>query len=146
MHKTLFCCLFIVISSTITILNKYPHDTTCYTQGFEFISETQLVESCGLYGKSQIIIHQLDKQRKQIAPLNRKQLPNEVFGEGVTLFNGKYYVLTWREKRVFLLNSNLQQERELRLSRQGWGLTNNSTHLFLSDGTSNIFILDSNMN
>ncbi len=127
----------------VSIVTTYQHDNYCYTQGFEFVGNSQLVESCGMYGKSRVMVRELDRTKTELMTVRRTQLDIKVFGEGVTLLNDKFYVLTWREHRVLILNRiTLEKERELRWPRQGWGLTNNSTHLFLSDGTPNIFILD----
>lgn len=46
---------------------------------------------------------------------------------------------------MYIYNENLELEKEMSWPRQGWGLTNNGTHLFLSDGTSYIYILDENL-
>ena len=98
-----FTCLF-CIATSVSIVKRYPHDNLCYTQGFEFISDAQLVESCGNYGVSRVLVHELDRANNQLHKINNVSLETSVFGEGVTLLNGKYYVLTWRERKIFLIN------------------------------------------
>lgn len=69
-------------------------------------------------------------------------LPKEVFGEGITIFKDNIYVLTWREHRVFVFDKNFTLLKEIQWDREGWGLTNNDTHMFISDGGSTIFVVD----
>lgn len=52
-------------------------------------------------------------------------------------------MLTWREKIVYVLNKDTFEIEERKIwPRQGWGLTNNVSHLFLTDGSDTIFICD----
>lgn len=58
------------------------------------------------------------------------------------MFKDKIYVLTWREKKVFVFDKELKNKEELPWKRQGWGITHNDTHLFISDGSSTIYVVD----
>lgn len=64
-----------------------------------------------------------------------------VFGEGSTRFGNSIYVLTWREKKVYVYNEELELQRTLAWEKDGWGLTHNDTHMFISDGGSSIYVV-----
>jgi glutamine cyclotransferase len=71
------------------VVKVYTHDTSAYTQGLEWHGET-LVEGTGNYGKS--ILHKMDANMQSIG--KKINLSNELFGEGITIFNDKIYQLT----------------------------------------------------
>jgi glutamine cyclotransferase len=50
--------------------------------------------------------------------------------------------LTWREKKVLVFDKDLKKIEELEWKKQGWGLTHNDTHMFISDGSSTIYVVD----
>ncbi|MEO7658905.1 MAG: glutaminyl-peptide cyclotransferase, partial [Pyrinomonadaceae bacterium] len=68
--------------------------------------------------------------------LRKFDLPNDSFAEGVTLFDGKIYQLTWKEGlcRVFDLE-DFKLIREFRYQGEGWGITTDGTNLFMTDRT-----------
>ena len=54
-------------------------------------------------------------------------------------------MITWREKKVFKLNRNsFAIENIGTWKKDGWGLTNNDTHMFVTDGGSIIYVVDEN--
>ncbi|OYQ38084.1 glutamine cyclotransferase [Flavobacterium cyanobacteriorum] len=122
------------------IVNIYPHDIQAYTQGLEFYRDT-LIEGTGQYGESNLrkTDYRTGKVYKQV------NLWGKFFGEGITVLNNKIYQLTWRENTGYVYNAdNLQQEREFTYFKnvEGWGLANDGTSLYQSDGTEKIWILD----
>ena len=125
---------------TYTIINEYPHDKTAYTQGLEFEDEV-LYESTGLKGKSSL--RKIDFKTGEI----KQQIPldNSYFGEGITLLNKQIYQLTWLENVAFVYDPiSLKMERSFTYneSKEGWGLCNDGTYLYKSDGTAKIWKLD----
>jgi glutaminyl-peptide cyclotransferase len=121
------------------IVNTYPHDPQAFTQGLEF-HEGILYESTGGSRESPVqkgnifsSLRKVDYRTGKV--LQKHDVPSDYFGEGITIFNGKIYQLTWREMTAFVYDLDLKLLRELRYSGQGWGLTNNGTHLIMSDGT-----------
>lgn len=121
-----------------TIVQSLPHDTSSFTQGLT-IHEGSLFESTGQYGTSWFgpVDFSTGKIDKKII------LPNEYFGEGHTFFQNKLYLITWREKKGFIYDSKtFNKISEFNLLTEGWGLTHDSTHLIMSDGTSNIYYLN----
>jgi len=120
------------------LIKVYPHDTSSYTQGLEWIGN-KLIESTGLEGKS--ILQILDTNMKLVG--NKVKLDKEFFGEGTTLFQDKIYQLTWKSHKVFVYDAKtLKKINELYWPYEGWGLTHNDTSLIVSTGESNIYFVD----
>lgn len=125
---------------TYKILNEYPHNTSSYTQGLEFVGDT-LLESTGQYGKSTLKKWNVftGEVYKQI------DLNPQFFGEGVTFFNRKIIQLTWRENIGLIYDTNLTQTVTFNYenSKEGWGICHDGHQLYKSDGTEKIWILNS---
>lgn len=142
-----------VVSTTITILNneqpkiysykiinEYPHNIKSYTQGLEF-HNGELYESTGQYGESKL----LKVNYKTAEVLKSVNLTNQYFGEGLTILNEKLYQLTWRENTGFIYDVNTLERTgtfKYGKSKEGWGLCNDGTFLYKSDGTDKIYKLD----
>jgi glutaminyl-peptide cyclotransferase len=121
------------------ILNTYPHDTVSYTQGLEFYGDS-LYESTGQYRESDIRITNLETG----ATIKKVSLPNSQFAEGLTILNDKVYQLTWQSKMGYVYDLNLDKIDDFKYnqSQEGWGLTNDGTYLYKSDGSSKIWKID----
>lgn len=125
---------------TYEVINEYPHDIEAFTQGLEFYNDT-LYESTGHKGSSSI--RKIAYQTGEI--LQKIELDARYFGEGITVLNNRLYQLTWQSKTGFIYDvqkfiklDNFQYGQ----SKEGWGLCNNGTQLYKSDGTDKIWILD----
>ena len=73
------------------------------------------------------------------------RLPDTTFGEGLTIFHGKIYQLTWLDKTGFIYD--LRTFRKLgnfSYNTEGWGLTHDDASLILSDGTNRLQYIDPN--
>ncbi|WP_242206252.1 glutaminyl-peptide cyclotransferase [Aestuariivivens insulae] len=122
------------------IINEYPHDITSYTQGIEFFNGN-LYESTGQYKESKL--RQVDYKTGKI--IKNIDLADEYFGEGLTILHDKIYQLTWREGTGFVYDVNTFDKLtsfKYGNSKEGWGLCNNDTTIYKSDGTENIWLLD----
>lgn len=132
----------------IKIDNKYNHDFTDFTQGYEF-SDGLLYESTGLNGQSKVKI--LDPETMKVK--QRWDIPGEYFGEGCTIYGDQLYVLTWKKRKVFVFD--LASEGEFKPAqtldlpkpgkgspKEGWGLTHDNEHLIMSDGSNYLYYLD----
>lgn len=122
------------------ILNTYNHDSGSYTQGYEFYKGV-LIEGSGQYGKSSL--RKTDYKSGNV--LEKIDLDKQTFGEGVTVLNDKIYQLTWKEKKVYVYDAKtFKLEKTLPYFKdiEGWGLTNDGTNLYMSDGTEKIYIVD----
>jgi glutaminyl-peptide cyclotransferase len=116
------------------IVNTYLHDPTAYTEGLVY-KDGFLFESTGNYGKSEIRKVKLETG----AIIQKRGLPANVFGEGLTNLYGKFYQLTWTAKTAFVYSSNFALLKTLPYDTQGWGLTNDGKNLIQSDGSSTIY-------
>ena len=122
------------------IVNTYPHDTKAYTQGLEFHNGF-LYETTGQLGKS--VLRKVELKTGKV--LQEAKLDAKYFGEGMTILNDKIYWLTWKAGKGFIYDlETFKQEGEFGYtwSKEGWGLTNDGTHLMKSDGTHKIWFLD----
>ena len=122
------------------LIHTYPHDITAYTQGLEFEGDL-LYESTGLYGKS--TLRTVDFNTGEL--LTNKPLDAAFFGEGLTLFDDLLIQLTWKAQKGFVYNKtdlSMQKSFPYDQSKEGWGLCNDGSQLYKSDGTEKIWILD----
>lgn len=125
---------------TFDVVNTYPHDVASFTQGLEFYQDT-LMESTGQKGSSWL--RKLDYKTSK--PYKQVDLTPEYFGEGFTVLNNQVYQLTWQEKTGFIYDAKtLKKIKEFPYSQniEGWGLTNDGTNLYWSDGTEKIWKVD----
>jgi glutamine cyclotransferase len=125
---------------TLKIVNEFPHDSGAYTQGLEFNGDT-LYEGTGRYKESKL--RKLDFKTGDV--YKEIKLQQNQFGEGITILNDKIYQLTWKNKVGFVYDLySMKKIKSFPYQRsiEGWGLTNDGKHLYKSDGTENIWILD----
>ena len=125
---------------TYEILNTYPHDPTAYTQGLEFKGET-LYESTGKKGAS--TLKKMNYKTGEV--FEQVNLEDTVFGEGITILGDKLYQLTWKSGIGYVYDpSSLEKLQSFSYgkSKEGWGLCNDGTTIFKSDGTEKIWLLD----
>ena len=115
-----------------TIVNTFPHPLPAFTQGFEY-NDGVLLESLGLHGSSR-----LRKINLTGEILSEISIPSEYFAEGCTQLNGKIYQLTWKNNIGFVYDLNFKTLGQFRYAGEGWGLTNDGTHLIMSNGTGTI--------
>jgi glutamine cyclotransferase len=123
---------------TYQIINEYPHDPTAFTQGLVY-EDGWLYEGTGLRGDSSL-------RRVELASGNVVQvldLPSELFGEGVTIFNDRIIQLTWQSNIGFIYDKDtFGLLEEFQYPTEGWGITHDGARLIMSDGTSTLHYLD----
>lgn len=122
------------------IINVYPHDTSAYTQGLQFYNG-KMYEGTGDYANSSLRITDYKTGKvEKIHPMGS----DKVFGEGITIFNGKVYQLTWQSNTVYVYDlKNIDKaEKTFAWPYEGWGITNNGTDLIISDGSANIYFVN----
>ena len=125
---------------TYEVVNEYPHDNDAFTQGLEFHNGF-LYESTGQIGESSLRKVEINSGKV----LKKIMLDKEFFGEGMTIFNSKIFLLTWRNNKGFVFDlETFEKEKEFNYnqSKEGWGLTHNSEMLIKTDGTEKIWFLD----
>lgn len=124
--------------SGFEVVQSWPHDPNSYTQGLVY-RDGKLYEGTGLHGQSSLREVELETG----AVLRRHALERQYFGEGIALFKGRLYQLTWRSHVGFIYDAaTFQQVGRFNYPIEGWGLTDNGTSLIMSDGTSTLRFLD----
>jgi glutaminyl-peptide cyclotransferase len=127
------------------VVNKYPHDTSYFTEGLEFY-KGQLFESSGGNADESPYPSELGISDLKTGKVTAKvQLDkSKFFGEGITFFNDKLYQLTWVSQVGFVYDAaTFKKIKEFKLpSKEGWGLTHDSANLIMSDGTSNLYYME----
>ncbi|WP_437824252.1 glutaminyl-peptide cyclotransferase [Tenacibaculum mesophilum] len=124
------------------IVNIYPHDKGAYTQGLEY-KNGYLYESTGRNGESTLRKVELETGKV----LQKIDLDEKYFGEGMTIFNNKIYWLTWHARKGFIYDFETFKQLgsfNYTNSNQGWGLTHNGSELIKTDGSNKIWFLDAN--
>ena len=75
--------------------------------------------------------------------LQKYDVPNNYFGEGITILNDKIYQLTWEEKVGFIYDADTYKKLgEFQYNTPGWGITHDNKNLIMSDGTDKLYFLD----
>ncbi|MES2996205.1 MAG: glutaminyl-peptide cyclotransferase [Verrucomicrobiota bacterium] len=121
------------------VVSERPHDSQSYTQGFEF-HRGKLLESSGGYGNSNI--REVDPATGKI--LRKRPMATDVFVEGLTVFNGELWCLTWREGIANVLDPDtFRFLRSYEYKGEGWGITHDGKHLIMSNGTATLKFMDS---
>jgi glutaminyl-peptide cyclotransferase len=124
---------------TYATVRDYPHNTSYYTQGFEY-HNGYIYEGTGEYGSSGLYKYNL--RTGQVAMSHK--LDDKYFGEGITILDDKIYQLTYREQKGFIYNLDnfaVIDSFDYR-SKEGWGLTNDGKNLIMSNGTQELIWLD----
>lgn len=116
------------------VVKSFPHDTKAFTEGLEYRNGF-LWESTGLNGQSTIRKEDLDTGKVLLST----SLDPKYFGEGITIIDGHMVGLTWQTNVGFLYDvKDLHSTSSFYYPGEGWALTNDGTHIYMSDGTSEI--------
>ncbi|MFA5941764.1 MAG: glutaminyl-peptide cyclotransferase [Sinimarinibacterium sp.] len=118
-------------------IRAVPHDVTHFTQGLE-IHRGHLLESVGRYGHSALY----EKSIESGEALRETRFPRKSFAEGVTVSRDRIIVVTWLEQIAQLFDLEFRPVAQLRYAGEGWGLTHDSTHIIMSDGSATIRFRD----
>ena len=126
-------------SYTYHVVNSFPHDPQAFTQGLSFYNGT-LYESTGLFNLSSL--RQVELETGSI--LQNKHLPDQYFGEGITIIQDKIVQLTWKSNIGFVYDLHtFALLQNFSVASEGWGLTYDGQRLIMSDGTATLSFLDS---
>ena len=123
---------------TFAVVRAFPHDTRAFTQGLAYC-DGFLYEGTGLNGRSS-----LRKVRLETGDVvQHVDLGPEFFGEGITVVKDKVFQLTWKSGVGFVYDrKDFHRLHQFSYSGEGWGLATNGRAIFMSDGTSEIRVLD----
>lgn len=120
------------------VVRNFPHDVNAFTEGL-FYEDGVLWESTGLAGHSFVRREDLDTGRV----LEQHDLPARDFGEGIVRWRSRLYQLTWQEQFGYIYDAaSLSVRGEFRYKGEGWALTKDARHLYMSDGTPDLRVLD----
>jgi glutamine cyclotransferase len=123
---------------SFTVVRVFPHDTSAYTQGLAY-RDGFLYEGTGRNGQSSL--RKVSLETGEV--IQRADLGFEFFGEGITIIKDKVFQLTWKSEVGFVYDlKTFRLLRQFAYSGEGWGLATDGRKLFLSDGTSEIRVLD----
>jgi glutamine cyclotransferase len=120
------------------VVATYPHDPNAFTQGLIY-HKGLFYEGTGLNGRSEVRKVELTTGKV----LQRRAIAQEYFGEGLTLFGGRLYQLTWQSQKGFIYDlASFTPLGSWSYPTEGWGLTHDSKQLIQSDGSANLYFLD----
>jgi glutaminyl-peptide cyclotransferase len=123
---------------TYKVVHAYPHDPTAFTQGLEY-HDGFLYEGTGREGHSTLRRVALETGKV----LQRIDLAPNYFGEGITVINGRVVQLTYKSQAGFVYDrANFRLLRNFTYSGEGWGLTNDGSTIYMSDGSAQIRFWD----
>ena len=119
---------------SVEVVDWLPHDPGAFTQGLE-VSQGVLYESTGLWGQSSL--RTLDPQTGQITA--RLDLPDDLFGEGLTVVDDRIIQLTWKAGRALTYHrETLTPLQEFAYEGEGWGLCSTGSELWMSNGSNRL--------
>jgi glutamine cyclotransferase len=130
------------VQYSFSVVNTFPHDVGAYTQGLEY-HDGFIYESTGLNGESSL--RKVELKTGEV--VQKFDLPEELFGEGLTVVDDHIIQLTWRAGFGIVYEKNTFKkikEFSYQASKEGWGLCYDGEKLFKSDGTNRIYFLDKN--
>ncbi|MEO7066149.1 MAG: glutaminyl-peptide cyclotransferase [Rhodanobacter sp.] len=120
------------------IVHTYPHSTSAYTEGL-FYKNGFLYESTGQKGNSSIRKVQLESGKV----VQQQSVPAQYFGEGIVDWKDQLIQLTWQSETGFVYGlKDFKLRHTFHYPGEGWALTRNSKHIYMSDGSSILRILD----
>jgi len=135
-------CLFVAAFSPqqygYRVVKSYPHERNAFTQGLEF-RDGFLYEGTGLVGRSSL--RKVNLETGQV--VQRFDVPQPFFGEGITVLNQRIVQLTWQSQTGFIYDkSSFRLMGSFNYSGEGWGMTNDGKQIYMSDGTSQLRVWD----
>jgi glutamine cyclotransferase len=120
------------------VVHVFPHDPEAFTQGLVYLDGV-LYEGTGLNGRSTIRKVRLENGEV----LQIQKLESQYFGEGITVFGGTLFELTWQSGIGFLYDrASFQRTGTFNYRGEGWGLTHDGHRLIMSDGSAYLRFLD----
>ena len=101
------------------VVAEFPHSTSSYTEGF-FYRDGLFYEGTGLKGSSAILV--IEPETGKV--LQRRDLPQQFFGEGIIDWGPDIYEWTWQSHICFIYDRfSLRPAGQFTYSGEGWGMT-----------------------
>ena len=116
---------------TVEIIEWFPHDPEAFTQGLEIAGGT-MYESTGLWGRSSL--RTVNPATGEVTA--QVDLPEEFFGEGLTIAGDEIVQLTWRSGTALVYDrATLGLLGEHSYEGEGWGLCEMGGELIMTNGS-----------
>lgn len=129
-------------SLRVEVLATMPHDEQLFTQGLE-IADGVLYEGTGRVGESVLRATELAPGPRPGRILGQAELPEPLFGEGITVAGNRIWQLTWQDGIAIERDRDtLTERRRLRYDGEGWGLCHDGKRLVNSDGSDRLTFRD----
>lgn len=118
------------------VLGEVPHDPSAFTQGLELApGGGALYEGTGLEGRSQL--RELDPATGAVR--RAVPVPNDWFGEGITVSGDRIWQLTWTDGVALEWDrATFRLLRTVPMDGEGWGLCRDGDRLVRSDGSARL--------
>jgi len=123
------------------LVRTYPHDPGAFTQGL-FFHEGVLYEGTGQESGSTLRTVELETGRV----IRQHNLDASLFGEGITLYDGRIFQVTWQNKVGFVYGlSDFRLINKIYYQGEGWGLATMGDRIVRSDGTNILYFHEPKM-
>jgi glutamine cyclotransferase len=120
------------------IVAKFPHSTESYTEGF-FYLDGLFYEGTGIAGHSALMAIQPETGKV----LQKVDLPEQYFGEGIVDWGPNVYEWTWQSHICFVYDRfSLRMIKQFSYAGEGWGMTRTAREIITSDGTATLRFRD----
>jgi len=120
------------------IVARFPHSTESYTEGF-FYLDGLFYEGTGLNGHSALMAIQPETGKV----LQKADLPEKYFGEGIVDWGPNVYEWTWQSHVCFVYDRfSLRLLKQFAYTGEGWGMTHTAREIVTSDGTATLRFRD----
>ena len=107
------------------------------------IKDDSLLNLVGVHCHLGSTIKKVDLKSGKIIDLLK--LDDKYFGEGITMYNDKIFLLTWKSKKGFVYDKNtFDKIDEFDYKTEGWGVTTVNDKIVMSDGTENLYFINPN--
>lgn len=123
------------------VVHTFPHDNGAFTQGL-FYEGGVMYEGTGQEAGSSLREVEIEtgKIRRQL------NLDPSLFGEGITLYNGRIFQVTWQNKVGFIYDkSDFSLVNKIFYQTEGWGLTTIDKRIVMSDGSNVLYFYEPEM-
>jgi glutaminyl-peptide cyclotransferase len=123
---------------TPVVVKTYPHDPQAFTEGLFYLNGF-LYESTGRNGQSSVRKVVLDTGEV----VQQHAIDPKYFGEGIVNWQDRLVELTWQSEIGFVYDlGTFKPLSDFHYTGEGWGLTRDNSHVYMSDGTSDVRILN----
>jgi glutamine cyclotransferase len=129
------CIAGSVPKSYPVVIRVMPHDAQAFTQGLVYYNG-RIYESTGLYGQSSLrCVDPADGRIIKSTPVP------DIFAEGLARMDDKLVQISWKEKTALVYSiPDFMQKKSFTYNGEGWGLTSDSKHFIMSNGSDTLYI------